>query len=77
MSNWQARPVRGEVVDQQGLRVKDVHYWYLDYREFANVVKYRLAMMRKGIDERIKQVCQASSYVATFLESCRCPTRRV
>lgn len=35
-------------------RTRDVHYWYLDYREFANVTKYRLAMMRKGIDERIK-----------------------
>ncbi|WVN85838.1 uncharacterized protein L203_100990 [Cryptococcus depauperatus CBS 7841] len=35
-------------------RTRDVHYWYLDYREFANVIKYRLAMMRKGIDERIK-----------------------
>ncbi|WVQ71031.1 hypothetical protein IAR50_000556 [Cryptococcus sp. DSM 104548] len=36
------------------LRTRDVHYWYLDYREFANVTKYRLAMMRKGIDQRIK-----------------------
>ncbi len=38
------------------LRIKDVIYWYIDYREFANVVKYRLAMVRKGIDEKIKQV---------------------
>ena len=56
MPSWQARPMRGEVVDQGGLRVRDVHYWYLDYREFANVVKYRLAMMRRGIDDKIKQV---------------------
>ncbi len=56
MPSWQARPVRGEILPDQGLRLKEVHYWYLDYREFANVVKYRLAMMRRGIDERIKQV---------------------
>ncbi|ORY21847.1 hypothetical protein BCR39DRAFT_552714 [Naematelia encephala] len=36
------------------MRIKDVFYWYIDYREFANVVKYRLAMMRRGVDERIK-----------------------
>ncbi|TYJ57581.1 hypothetical protein B9479_001663 [Cryptococcus floricola] len=36
------------------LRTRDVHYWFLDYREFANVTKYRLAMMRKNIDQRIK-----------------------
>lgn len=60
MPSWQSRPVRGEIIDQ-GLRVRDVHYWYMDYREFANVVKYRLAMMRKGIDERIKQVTHPHS----------------
>lgn len=49
--------MKGET-DAQGLRVRDVHYWYLDYREFANVVKYRLAMMRRGIDEKIKQVSE-------------------
>ena len=38
------------------LRVRDVIYWYIDYREVANVVKYRLAIVRKGIDEKIKQV---------------------
>ena len=31
-------------------------YYYLDYRDFANVVKYRLAMMRKSIDQRINSV---------------------
>lgn len=37
-------------------RTRDVTYWYIDFREFANVVKYRLAMMRKGIDEQISKV---------------------
>ncbi|GMK60002.1 hypothetical protein CspeluHIS016_0902190 [Cutaneotrichosporon spelunceum] len=35
-------------------RTRDVIYWYLDYREFADVVKYRIAMMRKAIDEKMK-----------------------
>ena len=59
VSNWQPRAVRGETTDSQGLRVRDVHYWYLDFREFANVVKYRLAMMRKGVDERVKNASLA------------------
>jgi hypothetical protein len=28
----------------------------MDYREFANVVKYRIAMMRKAIDAKISSV---------------------
>ena len=48
------RPAPGQMDGQ--LRTRDVIYWYLDYREFANVTKYRIAMMRKAIDEKIKQV---------------------
>ncbi|WRT64034.1 uncharacterized protein IL334_000961 [Kwoniella shivajii] len=44
-------------------RTRDVHYWYLDYREFANVVKYRLAMMRKNIDDKIKQEVGHRGYI--------------
>ncbi|WWC58518.1 uncharacterized protein I303_101061 [Kwoniella dejecticola CBS 10117] len=44
-------------------RTRDVHYWYLDYREFANVVKYRLAIMRKGIDDKIKQEVGHRGYI--------------
>jgi hypothetical protein len=40
------------------MRIRDVYYWYIDYRDFANVVKYRIAMMRKGIDEKVKQVSE-------------------
>lgn len=36
-------------------RTKDAYYWYIDYREFANVTKYRLFMMRQGIEEKLKQ----------------------
>lgn len=36
--------------------MRDVFYWYIDYREFAQVTKYRLAMVRKGIEEATKQV---------------------
>lgn len=38
------------------MRIKDVYYWYIDYRELADVVKYRIAMMRRGIDDKVKQV---------------------
>ena len=35
-------------------------YYWIDYREFANVVKYRLAMMRKDIEEKSQQVSWAA-----------------
>lgn len=41
------------------MRIRDVYYWYIDYRDFANVVKFRIAMMRKGIDEKVKQVSRS------------------
>jgi transcription initiation factor TFIIE subunit alpha len=47
------------VVDSDGkvaMRIRDVYYWYIDYRDFTDVVKYRIAMMRKGIDEKVKEV---------------------
>jgi transcription initiation factor TFIIE subunit alpha len=42
--------------DGKTMRVRDVFYWYIDYRDFTDVVKYRIAMMRKGIDEKVKEV---------------------
>ena len=42
--------------DTERTRLREVIYYYLDYREFANVVKYRIAMMRKGIDEKVMNV---------------------
>ncbi|TXT08808.1 hypothetical protein VHUM_02936 [Vanrija humicola] len=45
------------------LKSRDVIYWYLDYRGFADVVKYRIAMMRKGIDEKIKNEVGKRGYL--------------
>ncbi|KAK4685439.1 transcription initiation factor TFIIE subunit alpha, partial [Tremellales sp. Uapishka_1] len=55
--------------DQDKLRIKDVFYWYIDYREFANVVKYRVAMMRKAIDDRIKQEVGHRGYICPACQS--------
>jgi hypothetical protein len=33
----------------------------MDYREFANVVKYRIAMMRKSIQAKISAVSEVES----------------
>jgi transcription initiation factor TFIIE subunit alpha len=44
-------------------RTRDVIYWYLDYREFSDVVKYRIAMMRKGIDEKMKSEVGKRGYL--------------
>ncbi|KAL7423789.1 hypothetical protein Q5752_001373 [Cryptotrichosporon argae] len=44
-------------------KLRDVIYWYLDYREFADVVKLRLAVMRKAIDEKVKQETGQRGYI--------------
>ncbi|WWD18054.1 hypothetical protein CI109_102501 [Kwoniella shandongensis] len=53
----------GKPIQVETTRTKDVYYWILDYREFANVVKYRLAIMRKGIDEKIRQEVGHRGYI--------------
>lgn len=45
------------------MKSRDVIYWYLDYRRFADVVKYRIAMMRKAIDEKIKNEVGKRGYL--------------
>lgn len=51
------------VTPGQTTKSRDVIYWFLDYREFADVVKYRIAMMRKAIDEKIKQEVGKRGYI--------------
>jgi len=51
--------------DGRTMRVRDVFYWYIDYRDFTDVVKYRIAMMRKGIDEKVKEVSSTPKTVLT------------
>ena len=36
--------------------LKMIHYYYINYKEFVNVVKYRLDMMRKKIQSEGKTV---------------------
>lgn len=36
-----------------------MNYYWIDYREFANVTKYRLAMMRREIEVKSQQVSWA------------------
>ncbi|GFZ43208.1 hypothetical protein JCM24511_00927 [Saitozyma sp. JCM 24511] len=49
--------------DTEKTRVRDVIYWYMDYREFANVVKYRIAMMRKSIQAKISAEVGQRGYI--------------
>jgi len=49
------------------MRIKDVYYWYIDYRDFADVVKYRIAMMRKGIDQKVKEVSRHQLHQGPYL----------
>ncbi|EJT50035.1 transcription initiation factor TFIIE alpha subunit [Trichosporon asahii var. asahii CBS 2479] len=60
-SNWVPRGGR----EQPQRKSRDVIYWYLDYREFSDVVKYRIAMMRKAIDEKLKQEVGKRGYVCS------------
>lgn len=51
------------VTPGQTTKSRDVIYWFLDYREFADVVKYRIAMMRKAIDEKITNEVGKRGYI--------------
>ena len=60
--------------DPLAMRMKDVSYYYIDYREFANVTKYRLAMMRKGIEGKLMKVSIVN--LLARHQVCRCwPSR--
>ena len=41
--------------------LKMIHYYYINYKEFVNVVKYRLDMMRKKIQSEGKTVSVSNS----------------
>lgn len=57
---WQPR---GGAAGPQANKTRDVIYWFLDYREFADVVKYRIAMMRRAIDDKIKNEVGKRGYL--------------
>ncbi len=35
------------------------HYYYINYKQFVNVVKYKLDQMRKSLESRDRMVFQA------------------
>ena len=47
--------------------LKMIHYYYINYKEFVNVVKYRLDMMRKKIQSEGKTVSMSSVLVTAML----------
>ena len=47
----------GEVGPGQKQHLKMVHYYYINYKQFVNVVKFKLDHMRKKIESEEKQVC--------------------
>ena len=44
----------GNIEGQKHLRM--VHYYYINYKQFVNVVKYRLDKMRKTLEADEKKV---------------------
>ena len=45
----------GVVEGEKHLRM--VYYYYINYKQFVNVVKYKLDKMRKAIEAEEKKVC--------------------
>ena len=37
-------------------KIKMVHYYYINYKQFVNVVKYKLDQMRKKIEAEERKV---------------------
>ena len=46
----------GVVEGEKHLRM--VYYYYINYKQFVNVVKYKLDKMRKAIEAEEKKVCE-------------------
>lgn len=46
----------------EGEKVKMVHYYYINYKQFVNVVKYKLDQMRKKIEAEERKVQNRMSY---------------
>ena len=62
--------------------LKMIHYYYINYKEFVNVVKYRLDMMRKKIQSEGKTVSMSDSLLSCdnyicFLSTCALYTRLI
>ena len=47
----------GESNGDSSKHLKMIHYYYINYKEFVNVVKYKFDMMRKKIQSEGKTVC--------------------
>ena len=46
----------GAFPDGERQHMRLVNYWYINYKQFVNVVKYKLDQMRKKIESEQKKV---------------------
>ena len=56
-------PEEGVAPDTSGRKPapKMMHYYYINYKQFVNVVKYKLYQMRKNLESKDKMVCCGTS----------------
>ena len=52
----QKMETENESSSESNKHLKMIHYYYINYKEFVNVVKYKLDMMRKKIQSEGKTV---------------------
>ena len=43
-----------------GFRAVARSYYFIDYKSFCNVVKWRISQMRRDIDNKLRNVCWPS-----------------
>ena len=64
----------GQAEGQKHLRM--THYYYINYKQFVNVVKYRLDHMRRKLEmeeKKVREVVQASCFRScVYIHVCVC-----
>lgn len=55
-NSMQKMETENESSSESNKHLKMIHYYYINYKEFVNVVKYKLDMMRKKIQSEGKTV---------------------
>ena len=53
---------------EEGAKPKMVHYYYINYQQFVNVVKYKLDQMRKKLESADKMVKCCRQYLVALLQ---------
>ena len=48
--------------EEKAKKWQQLTFWYMDYKHFVDIVKYRIYMMTKKLDEEVDKQLQIQNY---------------